>query len=864
MFLGASSSSRKNLPRFVDLNLVPREYRATGFPFLTIGLALFLLGGLIIGYLLYYAKSYSDLEVSALSKRITQAQTVVQTATGDPAAQATAQRERALQSDYAILKLRQINWGDVLQVIGATPSGVTVKSLSQAGYGVTVTGSAANEAAVAQYLEQLKNSGLFVSAAVQTSPGTASTATSTATATVAPTRPPTSPTAVAPLSLPTPFPTQSLPAYRPPTATPVRIAVNTPTPSRTPTITPTATPSATPTPAYDYALITNQQILLQKPYAATTDIRGSVVDLKNNPVAGVTLEIDSEASSPWSAQTTTGADGTFDFSVTHGKFEVFVVGGRSQPAMDLYTGADGVQGDYDYLLVFQKTFSGNTPAYPGTPTQSPTPTNTLTPSPSPISFGANIANLGCASASDYSSSANLAIDGNLSTEWNAQRAPTSGRPVTWTWILPSTKGEAGCNAAGLPDSQLQIEAFQLIPDQNTAGDTVHELWLFSDPYCSNNLQTGGGAYYTWQQTTSAGEVLPLKLSTPIGVRCMIIDTLADPSNVAWEEVQIYQAPQPPNGFPTFTATPTATPTITLTTGPTASPTATGTPTNTSTPTITPTATVSPTPSYTPLPLVGGINIANSTNVVQLWPAVTAPTTCAFPSPTPGVTATPTPLATSDPCAVISGDSESYWSPTKGTSSPEGVSVRVPPSPTSSAIIDVRFTVRANNPKAPAMFEFLLDTTQFCSSASQIWSDRTQIDCPISPPAVLKSSVPNVSVLIVQDGTEDGTYGISNVQIYESIGVPTSTVGVSARSTPLGVRPTPPSIRHGALAPAPGLASPPLPTREGPVNQPTSVPGPVQPVAPVYQTPVPAAPPSGGAPVDFTIVLELASGQGYGP
>src|SRR5438067_1735487 len=131
MLLGAPSPSNRFRPRLIDLNLIPLEYRRRAFPLVTTGLALLVVGGLILLYAAYYAKAYSDLEIGALSKRVSQAQGLVQSATGDPSALARRDQLRAMRDDYAVLKQRQVNWGDVFQTIGDTPPGVVVKSVGQ-------------------------------------------------------------------------------------------------------------------------------------------------------------------------------------------------------------------------------------------------------------------------------------------------------------------------------------------------------------------------------------------------------------------------------------------------------------------------------------------------------------------------------------------------------------------------------------------------------------------------------------------------------------------------------------------------------------------------------------------------------------
>src|SRR5438093_3291474 len=172
MLLGAPSPANRFRPRLVDLNLVPPEYRRRVFPLVTTGLALLVVGGLMLLYAAYYAKAYSDLELVALGKRVSQAQILVQSATGDPAALSRREQLRTMRDDYQVLKQRQVNLGDVFQTIGDAPPGVVVKTVGQSGFGVTVMGASISAAAAARYLDQLRNSGLFVNASIQVNPST--------------------------------------------------------------------------------------------------------------------------------------------------------------------------------------------------------------------------------------------------------------------------------------------------------------------------------------------------------------------------------------------------------------------------------------------------------------------------------------------------------------------------------------------------------------------------------------------------------------------------------------------------------------------------------------------------------------------
>ncbi len=825
MLLGASSPATRSRPRLVDLNLVPPEFRRRPLPLLTTGLSLLTLGSVLLLYVIFYAKTYSDLEVSRLSTRVSQARTVVQTATGDPASLAEREKLRAMRDDYQVLAERQIHWGDVYQTIGDVPPGVILKSASQAGFGVTVDGSAINSAAAASYVDQLRNSGLFVNASIQMRPASGPVVFATPTVVPSPPGPPTGATPPrAPLVGP---PT---PVRAPPTPYPTprsRSAASPSTPSATPTITRTRTPTATSTPAYDFVLVSSQQLPASNPYAGTSDIRGTVLDKDGKAFPGVVLQIDSEGSPPWSATKTTDQDGSFDFAVTHGKFKVYPLSGRPQPAVDLYTGADGVPGVYNYQLVFKATFTGSIPpTVVGTATATPTSTIVPTWTPTPISPGANVASLGCASAYVAqtggapsplnSSTAGLAIDGNLGTEWNAGIAPSSGTQILWQWILPAPgQAPAGCAAAGLPDYQDLIEGIQLIPDQSQSGYTQHELWLYSDPNCSVNASQSGGAYYTWQQTTSAGTVLSLRLASPTTVRCVIVRTLTDPSNVAWEEIQIYQTLPPPNGFPTFTATTTPV-------GPT--PTATATATVTPTVTHTPTLTFTATPTLTPLMNYYGVNVAPNN------PVAVGAIVAGSPTPTPckkGTSSGPT-----DPCSAIDGTPTTYWAPTPGTHDPQDLTILLL---TPASIQDVRVVVRSAGTPEQEQYQVYLNRTttypncQFDSPLSG-FPDSTELECavPTPLPGGPTPAVVSVTVRMASGAPADGNYGIREIRAY----VPYPTPGTQFAS------------RFGL--------------GQGPGGGFAAAPTPISTASPSSTTPV--APTTG--PVDFTIILEVASGKGY--
>src|ERR1044071_951896 len=103
MFSSQSASGRDYRPQFIDLNLVPLEFRPRPFPLLTVGLSVLLAGCAVLLFAVFYAKTYTDHEIDQLGSRVAQAQTVVQSASGDPATLAHQEQLRALRDDYKTL-----------------------------------------------------------------------------------------------------------------------------------------------------------------------------------------------------------------------------------------------------------------------------------------------------------------------------------------------------------------------------------------------------------------------------------------------------------------------------------------------------------------------------------------------------------------------------------------------------------------------------------------------------------------------------------------------------------------------------------------------------------------------------------------
>jgi hypothetical protein len=875
MFLGQSAKVRDTRPQLVDLNLVPPEYRPRPFPILTAGLGLLLVGCLLVVYGIFYAKTYADLEIDQLGIRVAQAQAVVEASTGDPAALAHQEQLRALRDDYKTLSQRQINWGDVFQVIGDVPPGVIVRTASQTGYGVTVSGSAVNQGTAAVYLDRLKNSGLFVDSAIQIGPASGPVAFESTSPTPVPTiaaPPPPKPAVAAvvpPVVAPVapPPPVQQPVQQQPPPSQPKAVVIPTKTPTPHPTVAPTPsvfhTPTVIPSPtsAFDFVLKSTEQIPSSNPSAPNSDIKGSIVDGDGNLVTGFQVEIDSEGQPPWSSlSTTSAANGTFSFNVSHGKFKVFVIGGTSEPAIDLYTGSDGTPGTYGYVIVFQKTFSGAIPTGPsGTPSPTTTQTSTPTASPTPVAPGRNVASLGCSTAYLVKNGAPvavpnnpdpaLAIDGNLGTEWNSGTVPNSSTQVIWQWSLYATPVPGGCTAAGLADDEDKIDGFQLIPDQNPTGVTNHELWLYSDPECTINVKTDNSADFVWQQETAAGEILPLRIDPPLAVRCVIVRTISDPSVVAWEEIQIFQELPPPNGFPTLTPVPGSA---------TASSTVTSTATGSATWTSTPTTTTTPTASMTPLPPVAGQNIA------PFAPSV---------SSSGGTVDCPGPAGNgpSYPCSVIDNNSSSYWAPAAGSSDPQGVSISLVSNSysTTDIITDIRVLVQSAGTGKATIYQLvtkksdksIVATCDFTSPPSG-YPDSTQLSTQLQCPNVTPvAGVDSVSVLLYQDGVENGLSGIREVQVFkQTLGLSGGQCTSICTATPTPTN-TPTAISTATITGVPLIANrQPISRGRGPGDAPQIV----TPVQPSLQstTVTPAAPVNISGAVDFTIILEVASGAGY--
>ena len=216
--------------RLIDLNVIPREFRRRQFPVLTTGLAFVLVGSLLLLYGLFYLKSYADLEITAFRSRIASAQEAVQAASADEeAAKQAAQRYAGQRADYRVLAERQVRWSSILEAVSSPPAGVTVREISQAGYTVSILGSAPEFAQASAFLEALRATNLFSNSSIELIDSSLLTGTATPRASYG------TPTATRPAGAVVPYLT-------PTAGYPMQL---TPTPSRTPT--PTYTPNAAAT-----------------------------------------------------------------------------------------------------------------------------------------------------------------------------------------------------------------------------------------------------------------------------------------------------------------------------------------------------------------------------------------------------------------------------------------------------------------------------------------------------------------------------------------------------------------------------------------------------------------------------------------
>lgn len=540
MQFGALQPRRR--PQVVDLNLIPIELRRRPFPVLTTGLGLALLGSVLLLYAIFYLRTYADWEVAQLRARVAQAQDVVRQATsGEATANVERQRLQAMRDDYQVIAERQVSWSSVLGAIGDTPPGIAVGAISQSGYTVTVHGTAPDYAAAVEYLDRLRTTDLFLNMSIelagQASPQPSTSPTTTPTP---PPRTPTPPRVATPVPAVAPSPAATANATRQPTAT--AAPTSTPLPTNTPL--PTETPTPAPTPMYDFAVESKTRTQRTGGPDSVAYIRGRVVDADGQLVSGAQLRI-STSDGGWTAvgPPADRRNGTFEFVVTRGQFNLQVLDVRSEVASDLYTGAAGSSDLYDYEVVYKRVPPIPVPqGTPGSPTATPTPSATA------VSPGPNIASQASLSVTNNAEDARLAVDGDVNTVWNSRSHPVQSIQLEF------------------PGRRL-IDGIELVVQQSPAGSTSHELWI-QDETGAWTLQT------TFQTNTSDFSVLAYRFSPVKSIGKLYVRTIRGPSFVAWREIRVYETLSSPAGTPTPTATTTG-PTATVT--PTATPTPTGTP-----------------------------------------------------------------------------------------------------------------------------------------------------------------------------------------------------------------------------------------------------------------------------------------------
>ncbi|MDE0076236.1 MAG: PQQ-dependent sugar dehydrogenase [Caldilineaceae bacterium] len=144
------------------------------------------------------------------------------------------------------------------------------------------------------------------------------------------------------------------------------------------------------------------------------------------------------------------------------------------------------------------------------PTVEPEPNTTSAPGPA----SENIALLGTADAFERSQFAQLAIDGDLESIWNAQQLPPQWFSVAF-------------------DSFYLVDRIELIVTQLPAGPTTHEIWLGSGSDTRVLLERLIDVH------TEDGQILEIAVEPPRRLNEVLIITLDSPSWVGWREVRVF-------------------------------------------------------------------------------------------------------------------------------------------------------------------------------------------------------------------------------------------------------------------------------------------------------------------------------------
>ena len=231
-----------------------------------------------------------------------------------------------------------------------------------------------------------------------------------------------------------------------------------------------------------------------------------------------------------------------------------------------------------------------------------------------------------------------------------------------------------------------------------------------------------------------------------------------------------------------------------------------------------------------------------------------------------------------PCSAIDNNPASYWAPVPGSTDPQGVSISLVSGvySTTNIIADIRVLVKSAGTGGATVYQVVskdvnnnvVSTCQFNSPGSGFPDSTqlsTQMTCPNPTPL---ASVNSVSVLLYQGGVEDGSYGLREVQVFKQTFGPSSRqCGSACAATPTATVTSTASAHFGTGSnrqvsgggQGPGGA-PPIATPAPAQLQATTVtPDPAQLPASTV-TPTPPVVITGA--VDFTIILEVASGAGY--
>jgi hypothetical protein len=416
----------------VNINVLPPDLRAAGTSLADASLLLVVVVGALLLVTVILMRNRVQGEYQILSSQLTRVQEGFALLTSPDGVQLRQALQEAriravgLNADYDTIAARRIRWSMVVRALHSHPQVRLEEALQESKSMVmTVSGQAGSDAALMEYSNGLRSSGLFddvkitslsgaflASAPTAAPPGLQPAAQATTAAIPTTVPPPTAapiPPVAPPVGIPPPapiIPTALAQISTPPSLT-AGLTVGPGTPINAPpggTASPTSTPTVTGTPptatpsvaglGYEYVVVWKQSTYFPEPngpvdkYPGT--ITGKLIDAADNLIPGATFRIESYGSPPWMADAPGEgrgrSDGNFTFNtLRRSTYRVYVAADNSQAASDLHIGTDGMPGYYHWNVVFRKTSPGwpyaGTPTAtftPGSPTASPTASVTPT------------------------------------------------------------------------------------------------------------------------------------------------------------------------------------------------------------------------------------------------------------------------------------------------------------------------------------------------------------------------------------------------------------------------------------------------------------------------------------------------------